>query len=51
MGKPEKGRPLGRRWHRCDIDINMDIKQWNGKAWTGWIWVKLGMGGGMLWRW
>jgi hypothetical protein len=26
VGKPEEKRPLGRRWHRCDIDINMDIQ-------------------------
>ena len=26
MGKPEGKRPLGRCWHRCDIDIIMDIQ-------------------------
>jgi hypothetical protein len=26
MLKPEGKRPLGRRWRRCDVDINMDLQ-------------------------
>jgi hypothetical protein len=28
-------KPLGRRWHRCDIDINMDLQAvgWGGMDW------------------
>jgi hypothetical protein len=26
MGKPSEKRPLGRRWHRCDIGINIDLQ-------------------------
>jgi hypothetical protein len=35
VGKPEEKRPLGRRWHKCDIDINMDIQAvgWGGMDW------------------
>ena len=48
MGKPEGKRPLGRRWNRCDIDINMDIQSvgWGVMDWmdlnkvrNGWLGV------------
>ena len=28
-------RPLGRSWHRCDIDINMDLQamRWGAMDW------------------
>ena len=38
MGKIEKQRPLGRRWIRCDIDINMDI---HAVGWGGMDWMDL----------
>jgi hypothetical protein len=32
VGKPERKRPLGRLWHRSDIDINIDFQAvgWGG---------------------
>ena len=35
VGKPEGKRPLGRCWHRCDIDIIMDLQAvgWGGMDW------------------
>jgi hypothetical protein len=34
-GKSEGKRPLGRRWHSCDIDINMDLQavEWADMDW------------------
>ena len=35
MGNPEGKRPLGRRWHSRDIDINMDLQAvgWGSMDW------------------
>jgi len=37
VGKREGKRPLGRQWHWCDIDINMDLQAvgWGGMDWMG----------------
>jgi hypothetical protein len=41
--KPEGKRPLGineRIISRCIL------RKWDLKAWTGWIWLRIGTGGG-----
>jgi hypothetical protein len=38
MGKPEGKTPLGRRWHRCDIDIKMDLRT---VGWEDMDWIDL----------
>jgi hypothetical protein len=35
VGRPEEKRPLGRPRRRWEDDIKMDLKKWDGRAWTG----------------
>jgi hypothetical protein len=48
VGRPEGRRPLGRPRHRWEDNIKMDFKKWDGGAWTGLIWLRIGTGGGLL---
>jgi hypothetical protein len=48
VGRPEGRRPLGRSRHRWEDNIKMDLKEWDGEAWTGLIWLRIGTGGGLL---
>ena len=45
MGKPEGKRPLGRPRRRREDNIKMDLRE----VGTGWIWLRIGTGGGRLW--
>jgi hypothetical protein len=47
MGRPEGRRPLGRPRRRWEGNIKMYIQGVWG-VWTGWIWLKIGTGGGLL---
>jgi hypothetical protein len=47
MGKPEGKRPLGRHRCRWEDTIKMDLR-WDGVAWTGLIWRKIGNSGGLV---
>jgi hypothetical protein len=47
VGKYEGRRPF--RKHRCRWDDNLFIfRKWDGGAWTGLIWLRIGTGGGLL---
>ena len=47
VGKPERKRPLGRPRHRWEDNIEMDFQEvGKGVVGTGWIWLRLGTGGG-----
>jgi hypothetical protein len=46
--RPEGKRPLGRPRHRWDDNIRMEIQVLGREAWTGFIWLRLGTGGGHL---
>jgi hypothetical protein len=48
VGKPEGKRPLGRPRSRWVDDIKMDLREINGMVWTGWIWLRIGTSGGLL---
>jgi len=50
VGKPEGKRPLGRSWRRWKDNIKMGrwVVVWGGEAWTGLIWLRIGLGGGHL---
>jgi len=48
VGRPEGKRPFGRRRHRWEGNIKMDIQEVDGEAWTGLFWLRLGTGGGRL---
>jgi hypothetical protein len=52
--KPERKRPLGRPRRRWVDNIKMDLREigWDGKVWTGSVWLRTGTSGGFLWtRW
>ena len=47
VGKSEGKRPLGRPRSRWEDNIQI-FKKWDGGAWTGLIWLRVGTGGGRL---
>jgi hypothetical protein len=48
VGKPEGTTPLGRPRRRWVKDIKMDLR-WNGVVWIGFIWLRIGINGALLW--
>ena len=42
VGRPERGRPLGRPMHK------MDFQEEGMRVWAGFIWLRTGTGGGLL---
>jgi len=48
VGKPEGKRPLGRPRRRWEDNIEMDLQELGGVVGTGWIWLRIGTGGGHL---
>jgi hypothetical protein len=49
VGKPEGKRQLGRPRRRWKNNIKMDLKEMqDGVIWTGLIWLRIGIGGGLL---
>jgi hypothetical protein len=47
MGRYEGMRPFGRLRFRWENNIKMDLKKWDGEAWTGLLWLIIGRDG---WR-
>ena len=48
MGRPEGKRPLGRPERRKEDNIKMDLQQIGWETWNGFIWLRIGTGGGLL---
>ena len=48
MEKPEGKSSLGTLKSRWENTIKMDIKEINGRARSGLIWLRVGTGGGLL---
>jgi len=46
--KPEGKRPLGRPRHRWEDNIKKNIQEVGWRAWTRFIWLRIGTGGGLL---
>jgi hypothetical protein len=46
VGKPEGKSPLGRS--RCRWDIKMDFRETSCWVWFGFIWLRIGISGGLL---
>ena len=44
-------RPLGRARSWWDMILNCILKEEDGRALTGFIWLRTGMSGGLLWTW
>jgi hypothetical protein len=50
VGKPEGKRPLGRPRRRREDNIKVDLQEVGGVVGTGWSWLRIGTGGGLLWE-
>jgi hypothetical protein len=46
--KPEGRRPLGRPRHGWDDGIRMDLREIGWGIWSGFNWLRIGTGGGLL---
>ena len=46
-GIPEGKRPLGRPRHRSEDNFE-SFRKWDVGVWTGFIWLRIGTGGGHL---
>jgi hypothetical protein len=46
--RPEGRSHLGRRKHRWQHNIKMDLQEVESGAWTGLIWLRTGIGGGIF---
>jgi hypothetical protein len=48
VGKPEGKRPLGKPRHRWEDGIRMDLGGDWLEVWSGFSWLRIGTGGGLL---
>jgi hypothetical protein len=48
VGKPEGKRPLGRSRRRLKDGIRMDLMEIGWGVWSGFNWLRIGTGGGLL---
>jgi len=48
IGIPEEKRPLGRHSRRSEDDLRMDLREYGGKVWIGFISLRIGTSGGLL---
>jgi hypothetical protein len=48
VGKPEGKRPLGRLKRRWEDGIRMDLRQIGWRVWTGFSWLRIRAGGGLV---
>jgi hypothetical protein len=48
VGKPEGKKPLGRPSRRWEDGIKMDIREIGWGVWSGFSWLGIGTGGGLL---
>jgi hypothetical protein len=48
VGKSERKRPLGRPRHGWEDDIKWILEKLDGVVWSGFIWLRIGISGGLL---
>jgi hypothetical protein len=48
VGKPQRRRPHGRARRKWEDNIKIDVREVGWGAWTGFIWLRIGTGGGLL---
>jgi hypothetical protein len=48
VGRPEGRRPLDRPRYRWEDNIKMDVQEVERGAWTGFSWLRIGTGGGLM---
>jgi hypothetical protein len=49
IGKPEGNELLVRPSRKFNNNIKMDLKDMGEKTWTGFIWLRIDISGGVLW--
>jgi hypothetical protein len=49
MGKPEGKRPLGRPKSKWEDGIRRDLGEISWYLYSGLCWLRIGIGGGLLW--
>jgi hypothetical protein len=47
VGKPEGKRPIERLRRRWEDGIRMDLRDIGSGVWSGFIWLRIGTGGGL----
>jgi hypothetical protein len=48
LGKPGGKRTLGRHRRGWEVNIKMDIQEWNVRVYSGSSWLRIGTSGGHL---
>jgi hypothetical protein len=48
VGKPEGSRPFGRHRRSWEDNIKVDLQDVGWWAWTGLIWLRIGISGGTM---
>jgi hypothetical protein len=48
VGRHDGRRSLGRPRHRLEDNIKMNLQEVGWEAWTGFIWLRIGTGGGLF---
>jgi hypothetical protein len=48
VGKPEGKRPLVKPRRRWEDGIKMGLREINWGVWSGFTWLRIGTGGGLL---
>jgi hypothetical protein len=46
--RPDKRRRLERPRRRWEDKMNVIFRKWDGDAWAGLVWLRIGTGGGLL---
>jgi hypothetical protein len=49
VGKPQRKRPLGRVSRKWVSNIKLDLREMKWDVWIGFIWLRIGTSGGLLW--
>jgi hypothetical protein len=51
VGRPERRRPLRRHRRRWEDYVKLDFWEKGSMGRTGFIWLRIGSSGGLLWTW
>jgi hypothetical protein len=48
VGKPDGKRPLGRRRHRWEDQVKLNLREIGWRVWSGFTWLRIVSSGGLL---